>query len=76
MSTMGDKPSINHANMEAENEEKINTPEAIVTALDAAGGRPNPFGRGHIKLYLFCMIIYFCSTMNGRSDIFLLLVEA
>ena len=44
----------------------MDQPDAITAALEATGGRPDPFGRGHVKLYLFCMIIYFCSTMNGK----------
>ncbi|KZT53878.1 sugar transporter [Calocera cornea HHB12733] len=26
---------------------------------------PNPFGPGYIKMYIFCTLIYLCSTMNG-----------
>ena len=37
------------------------------TALDASGGAPNPWGRGHLQLYLCCLIIYLCSTMNGNA---------
>ncbi|KAL3487615.1 putative transporter [Aspergillus germanicus] len=40
-------------------------PGAIVHAFDALGGTPNPWGRGHLKLYAACLIIYLCSTMNG-----------
>lgn len=50
----------------AQKEIALEQPDAITTALEATGGRPDPFGRGHVKLYLFCMIIYFCSTMNGK----------
>lgn len=51
---------------EAHHDEKVLAqPEAIAETLEATGGRPDPFGRGHIKLYLCCLIIYFCSTMNG-----------
>lgn len=39
---------------------------AMESALDASGGAPNPWGRGHIQLYLCCMLIYLCSTMNGK----------
>lgn len=39
---------------------------AMESALDASGGAPNPWGRGHIQLYLSCMLIYLCSTMNGN----------
>lgn len=41
---------------------------AMESALDASGGAPNPWGRGHIQLYLCCMIIYLCSTMNGNLE--------
>jgi hypothetical protein len=40
-------------------------PEAIVNAFDEVGGPPSPWGRGHIRLYMACAIIYLCSTMNG-----------
>ena len=59
-------PSSKNGDAEVGHEEKVLTqPDAIVTALDATDGRPDPFGRGHVKLYFFCLIIYFCSTMNG-----------
>lgn len=29
------------------------------------GGNPNPWGPGYLKMYLFCSLIYLCSTMNG-----------
>ncbi|CAM1502504.1 Fc.00g044880.m01.CDS01 [Cosmosporella sp. VM-42] len=38
---------------------------AIDATLDAAGGAPNPWGKGHVQLYMLCVIIYLCSTMNG-----------
>lgn len=41
---------------------------AMEAVLDASGGAPNPWGRGHIQLYISCLVIYFCSTMNGTSD--------
>ena len=41
---------------------------AMETALDVSGGAPSPWGRGHIELYVSCLIIYLCSTMNGTSD--------
>jgi hypothetical protein len=28
--------------------------------------KPNPWGKGHIRLYLICGLIYLCSTMNGK----------
>ncbi|KFZ19707.1 hypothetical protein V501_00546 [Pseudogymnoascus sp. VKM F-4519 (FW-2642)] len=27
--------------------------------------RPNPWGLGYLRLYLFCSLIFLCSTMNG-----------
>lgn len=27
--------------------------------------RPNPWGRGYLALYGYCLILYLCSTMNG-----------
>lgn len=26
---------------------------------------PNPWGKGHKRLYMYCALIYLCSTMNG-----------
>jgi MFS family permease len=65
MATINGKSPVNLDDAEVRHDEKIVQPDAIVTTLEATGGRPNPFGRGHIKLYSFCLIIYFCSTMNG-----------
>lgn len=28
--------------------------------------RPNPWGLGYLRLYLFCSLIFLCSTMNGE----------
>lgn len=28
--------------------------------------KPNPFGAGHIKLYLMCAVLFLNSTMNGN----------
>ena len=36
-----------------------------LTLADAAIERPSPWGTGHRKLYLFCAVVYLCSTMNG-----------
>ena len=27
--------------------------------------KPNPFGKGHLQLYLCCLLVYLVSTMNG-----------
>jgi hypothetical protein len=43
-------------------------PAAIVTALDGVGNKPDPWGRGHIQLYMLCVVVYLCSTMNGMSS--------
>jgi hypothetical protein len=42
---------------------------AIAATLNDPDQRPNPWGQGHLKLYFFCFIIYFCSSMNGNMDI-------
>jgi hypothetical protein len=47
-------------------------PVAIENTLIEAGGAPNPWGRGHIKLYLLCSLVYLCSTMNGRKQTLIL----
>ncbi|KAL3952891.1 hypothetical protein ACCO45_012834 [Purpureocillium lilacinum] len=39
--------------------------EAISATLEVTGGAPNPWGKGHLKLYGACLVIYLCSTMNG-----------
>lgn len=46
-------------------EEASGQPTAIAATLNNPDERPNPWGKGHRKLYFFCLIIYFCSTMNG-----------
>ncbi|KAF3394388.1 Lactose permease [Penicillium rolfsii] len=40
-------------------------PQAIEATLNAIGGAPSPWGRGHLQLYGACIFIYLCSTMNG-----------
>lgn len=40
-------------------------PLAIEDALPIVGGAPDPWAKGHLKLYGLCLIIYLCSTMNG-----------
>lgn len=47
-------------------------PVAIENTLIEAGGAPNPWGRGHIKLYLLCGLVYLCSTMNGKKQTLIL----
>ena len=27
--------------------------------------KPNPWGKGYISLYCYCLVLYLCSTMNG-----------
>lgn len=62
------KHSVTADSQDVSHEEKaMSGPEAIASTLEAAGQKPNPFGPGHVKLYLFCLIIYFCSTMNGMQ---------
>lgn len=31
--------------------------------------KPDPWGAGYRKLYLFCSLIFLCSTMNGESNV-------
>ncbi|KAG4263885.1 hypothetical protein FPRO03_09161 [Fusarium proliferatum] len=47
-----------------EKKEAVQTPEAIATALNNVGA-PSLWGKGHLKLYMACALIYLCSTMNG-----------
>lgn len=44
-------------------------PLAIEDALPIVGGAPDPWAKGHLKLYGLCLIIYLCSTMNGTLRI-------
>lgn len=65
------KESLAADRQEVDHEEKVpSDPEAIASTLEAVGQKPDPFGPGHIKLYLFCLIIYFCSTMNGKYPVY------
>ncbi|KAF5603525.1 lactose permease [Fusarium pseudocircinatum] len=47
-----------------EKKDAVQTPDAIATALNNVGA-PSPWGKGHLKLYMACALIYLCSTMNG-----------
>lgn len=66
-----EKPPVDHHDEGDDGPQKtrVTQPDAIVNAFDAAGGAPNPWGRGHLRLYLACMIIYLCSTMNGECSV-------
>jgi hypothetical protein len=44
--------------------EKVET-AAVAENLTAISQPPSPWGKGHKSLYLFCALIYLCSTMNG-----------
>ncbi|KZO92397.1 sugar transporter [Calocera viscosa TUFC12733] len=57
-------PDVPHEGSEAH--EPIH-PDELHSRLTAAYeyGRPNPWGLGYLKMYLFCSLIYLCSTMNG-----------
>lgn len=33
-----------------------------------AAQKPNPLGKGYIKLYLLSVVVFLCSTMNGESS--------
>lgn len=41
-------------------------PEAAVAILEASGNAPNPWGRGHLKLYLACGLIYYYILTNSN----------
>jgi hypothetical protein len=47
---------------------KVFTP-AVAENLTAISQLPSPWGNGHRSLYLFCALIYLCSTMNGKSNL-------
>lgn len=64
MSVAKDDLSIKDAHVGHEEEAK-GQPAAIAATLNEKDQRPDPWGKGHRKLYCFCIIIYFCSTMNG-----------
>jgi hypothetical protein len=59
--------TIEVVKMDSQTEKQDDGPKAIATALDGSGGAPNPWGKGHVQLYVLCILIYFCSTMNGTS---------
>lgn len=31
-----------------------------------ANAKPNPWGKGYLRMYLCCALIFLCSTMNGK----------
>jgi hypothetical protein len=30
--------------------------------------KPNPWSKGYLRLYAICLLVYLCSTMNGKSS--------
>jgi MFS family permease len=56
---------INDADTEAHDGPHGAKPTAIADTLGASGA-PNPLGKGHLRLYALCAIVYLCSTMNGE----------
>lgn len=51
----------------ASHDEGLPSRQALMMALQAE--KPNPWSPGLRKLYVFCIIAFLCSTMNGTSDI-------
>lgn len=47
-------------------DKKINVADADFAAAIGQNA-PNPWGRGHLMLYLCCSLVYLCSTMNGLA---------
>jgi hypothetical protein len=47
--------------------------ETAVDNLAEVGKPPNPWGKGAKKLYMMCLLVYLCSTMNGLWPLFSLL---
>lgn len=49
-------------------QEKEKSPSAAghVENLAEVGKPPNPWGKGARQLYMMCVLIYLCSTMNGN----------
>ncbi|OBT83709.1 hypothetical protein VE02_08277 [Pseudogymnoascus sp. 03VT05] len=41
------------------------TVESVALAAIMGPNKPATWGKGHLKLYTFCALIYLCSTMNG-----------
>lgn len=70
MATKEEKPEhfmINDADAEAHEGPHGAKPTAIADTLGASGA-PNPLGKGHLRLYALCAIVYLCSTMNGECS--------
>lgn len=48
----------------------IDETQVNVTNVDFAAAlednKPNPWGKGYLRMYLFCALIFLCSTMNGK----------
>lgn len=61
------KAGFNHDEDGVAEKNHSQQPEALEATFDAIGGAPNPWGRGHLHLYGLCLLIYLCSTMNGKS---------
>ena len=51
--------------------EVIEDKTVTVANADFAGAvgenKPNPWGKGHLQLYAFSLLVYLVSTMNGAS---------
>ncbi|KAH8807771.1 hypothetical protein F5884DRAFT_821347 [Xylogone sp. PMI_703] len=41
------------------------TVESVALAAILGPNKPATWGKGHLKLYMFCALIYLCSTMNA-----------
>lgn len=68
---MGDKEKegTEHAHVEHSLDAK-EQPELLTLDEIMEKHKPNPWGRGYMKLYLMSALIFLCSTMNGVSRVY------
>lgn len=50
----------------ATHEEKVGAAAGATLADILQNDKPNPWSPGYLRLYLVCLLVYLCSTMNGN----------
>jgi hypothetical protein len=76
---MADKKTPDAAHDDKLAKETLDVPDVVSNDANQDGGsgryafimkhhKPNPWGLGYLRLYLFCSLIFLCSIMNGKSS--------
>ncbi len=68
----GDAPPV-HVEVDIPHEEdlkaSIDENGHMVYASIMANHKPDKFGLGYLRLYVICLLIFLCSTMNGKQPV-------